>query len=196
MKMYTGQMGMVLKLDPCITRIARDLYETIPENLIQWKGASGPHLSLYHTKLKNVSHDFILQLLADIGDLCNFRIVFEDIVFYGGHFIFWNAWKNTDLVRLHNLSLSLAKFFVAGGEQQADRESLVIPPDQRKNVQKYGHPLVRKQWMPHITVGYQNVLSAKLPKKILAEGEIKSVEFIRVGVFGSIEKTILRRDVK
>ena len=187
----TGQLGLVLLVDK---DTLQEVIKTTPEysanNLLNVGIEHTPHITLFHSKLKNVSMEVIDGLLDRIIQSLPIDLSFEEISVYGGKFLFWNINRTPELASAHECALALSTYFVPEGEQQTDKEKLALSKEEIENVKEFGHPLVRELWCPHITLGYYpSGTKIKSVKKIF-RGVATGVAFVRIGEAGSIAEII------
>lgn len=71
-------------------------------------------------------------------------------------------------------------------------EGLSLKEAEQENVLRFGHPLVRSLYMPHITIGFHQGLSALMASDIEVPWtmEVASVELVKVGHPGRVEEII------
>lgn len=188
MKTFTGQYGFVLELDSGTKNHAANLSEQYPDNLIP-ANQRIPHLSLFHTSIKNAPftevRDILSVITLNLRDIC---LNFDKIVSFGGHFVFWQCAKVQELFTLHEKSLLLAKYF--SPDSDVKKENLILPEEQDKNIKRYGHPLVLAQWNPHITLAYTDVNPKIVSKVCKHTASPVAVSFVKIGIYGSIQETI------
>ncbi len=118
-----------------------------------------PHITLYHSKMRDVPEEFALTLRDELSEgLRGLEIRLQDLVCFGDKFAFWNVIQEGEsyeqLVHSHEKALTLARYLDPTAAKRADEEGLSLTPEQRENVERYNHPLVRGLYTPHITLAY------------------------------------------
>jgi len=191
---FSGQIGLVLLPD----RDTRDRALQIARefsvgNSIKLGTIAEPHISLYHSKLSNVPGTVIDEYLKECASRLPLPLTFTTLSTFGEKFLFWNIEKDEQLLSLHESALQLSAYFVPEGEQQPDRENVILSEDEKACVAQYGHPRVGALWQPHITLGY---FSESLPTDIGSQpfsGAATGVAFVRIGEAGTISEILMRR---
>ncbi|MBI2039373.1 MAG: 2'-5' RNA ligase family protein [Candidatus Niyogibacteria bacterium] len=183
---YTGQLGLVLLLDR----------STAEEMILNASGHHIPHVTLYHSKLRGVPQKTVRELLTELAGALPIPLAFTKIAPFGGKFLFWDIERSAALMRAHERALGLSRYFVPTGTQQAEREGIVLSANERRNVQTYGHPLVRELWRPHVTLGYfPHGLSCDTAMKPF-NGSAHGIAFVRIGEAGTIAKIISQKNAR
>ena len=131
------------------------------------------------------------QFLSQLEHKLPTDLFFHGVAVVSGRFLFWDIKRSRQLVVLHELSLDLSRFFVATGDQQADREGIVLSPEEDRNVRTFGHPLVQKLWRPHVTLGYYSQGISQEPHPEKFRGTAIGAAFVRIGEAGTIAERIL-----
>jgi len=156
-----------------------------------------PHITLYHSKMKNVPEDFASVLNKKLNKaLQGLTFNLSPLVCFGDKFIFWNIEPEGPsydlLLKCHGEALELADYLDRSATKRADEEGLSLTEREKENVELYNHPLVRDLYMPHITLAYDEKV-----KGFLGEGEgefhtmtIDRVEFAEIGHPGVVIKVI------
>jgi 2'-5' RNA ligase len=193
METFTGQYGFVLELDSGTKNLAANLSKQYSDNLTPINQRI-PHLTLFHTSIKNAPASEIQNILFNIETDVTKILTFDKIVSFGGHFVFWQCDKTKELYVLHEKSLLLAKYF--SPRIDVKKENLVLPKEQKDNIAQFGHPLVCGQWDPHITLAYLD----RGPKIVSHEcqhiASPAAVNFVKIGLYGSVQEVILRSTEK
>ncbi|MBI2048701.1 MAG: 2'-5' RNA ligase family protein [Parcubacteria group bacterium] len=191
MKTYTGQLGVVLICDDATNGKAIAIANAAPKGSeIKLGTQHHPHITLYHSKLKDVSESIVRELLDVLVVKLPVDLKFKQTAIFGGKFLFWDNERTPELLDLHAGVLGLSRYFIPAGEQQADKEKIILSPEEDENVRLYGHPLVRGLWRPHITLGYYPAGIAQDAQEEKYFGEVCGVAFVRVGDFGTIKEVI------
>jgi len=193
MEKINGKIAVVLLLDDEIKEEVNKISSDYKNNKILFEEQGGkciPHITLFQTKVKNLSKEKAEELLSSIVLKLPIKLSLSRIDSFGGHFVFWHAEKEKELISLHKQSLFLSNFFDSEGEQQADSEKLTLPEKQIENVREFGYPFVGEEWPPHITIAYtQNDPEIKQSFKNITT-LIKKVALVEVGEFGTIKKIL------
>jgi hypothetical protein len=199
MNTYTGGFGFVLVPDDNTIDVSYRLASGMFGNDWEYVLSPGnlPHLTLYHSKMRDVPREYALNLRTKLNEqLQGKEFALNEMVCFGGKFIFWNVCKdnsNYDLLnKCHAQALDLAKYLDPSAAKRADEEGLSLTEEERENVNLYNHPLVRRLYTPHITLAYDERAA-----EALGEGESRKwsfvadrVEFAEIGHPGVVEKTI------
>ncbi len=189
MKKHSGQLGFVLFPDSETQNMALDMAGDVQKNRIMFSDVSVPHLTLFHSNLRDVSDMQVKNFLFWLKEQLPLLVRFESVELFGGKFVFWMAKKRYDLVGLHNAALfALAGFFNPEGVQQADRENIELSDQEKRNVRACGHHSVGTLWKPHITLGYTEELPNSFPAP--ANGMLVDAAFGEVGELGVIKRVI------
>jgi hypothetical protein len=194
MKTYAGQLGIVLLLDDKTRGEAIRLANEHGEgNSLDIGGQHTPHVTLYHSKLRDVPSDAVDALLEKLAAQLPQPLPFVELAGFGGTFLFWDIEWTESLVAMHESALSLSTYFDAAGDQPIEKENIQLSPEEFSNVKAYGHPLVRSLWRPHVTVGYYPAGMPLSPAPAKFAGAAASVAFVRIGEVGTIVEIIVRR---
>lgn len=151
-----------------------------------------PHVSLYHAKYLDLPKESILKTMRALKTLAGKSLTLKGIHIYGGKFIFWDVEMNPALQKAHEVALETSKFLDPEGVAKALEEGLNLSTIEVQNIKKYGHPLVLDNYLPHITLAYDNK-GIKLPKQTNERSEdmqIEDVNFVQTGLFGSIKQIV------
>lgn len=191
MQQYRGQLGLVLIPDEptrCKTMGLASQYRS--GNLIDLEGKHTPHITLYHSQLKAVSAFAVDQFLKGLAAMLPISLSFTTIATFGGKFLFWNIVRSSNLLKAHEYAMELSEYFIPEGDQQTEKEKLVLSSGEILNMKRFGYPLVRKFWHPHITLGYypEGISQSLMQKRF--KGGVAGVAFIRVGEFGTLAEVI------
>ncbi len=185
-ELINGSYGFVIKPDSetqqKATNIARLLFPRA-EFL-----SDIPHVTLYHGRVENlptetVSH-ILFQLRKNKGKTLNLR----QIEIYGSKFAFWNIETTDYLSEMHGQALGIARYLDKNAVQRAVEEGLSMSQDELENVRKFGHPLVRNKFKPHITLAYDSEGLIVPSGKSIEHWEMKidDVLFAQMGKYGSV----------
>jgi 2'-5' RNA ligase len=188
METFTGQYGFVLELDSETKNIATNLSEQYSNNLVPINQRI-PHLTLFHTSIKNAPITEVRNMLSNIVADLPVSLNFYNIVSFGEHFVFWQCVKTKELVAVHKRSLSLAKYF--SPDSDVKKENLILPEDQEENIKRYGHPLVLAQWSPHVTLAYTDANPKIVSHAYKHATSSVAVNFVKIGLYGSIQEVVL-----
>ena len=187
-----GSLGVVCLLDADTTAKAFELSNWICEQPLDW-GLSMPHISLYHANLCKLDLTSAQRILKQIKAIANFTLSLSSIQVFGGKFIFWNVENASDMRAMHEIALTLSKYMDKSLIQRSEKEALAMSPKKLDNIKQYGYPLVRSEFLPHITIGYNKagILDQSIiAKQINQDATIKTVKLARIGEYGSISATI------
>jgi len=192
-KRYNGQYGAVLLLGKDTKNKVRNTAASYRHgNVIDLiEGGHEPHMTIYHSKFKNLPSGVVDELLKNLAESLPVRLSFTELSSFGGKFLFLNIQKSDQLQKIHEYSLEcLSAYFDKEGKQQSSHENITLSSGEHSNVERYGHPLVLEYWQPHITIGYfpDGVQNISIEKTF--EGESISVAFVKIGEAGSIEQII------
>ncbi len=191
---YSGQLGIVLLIDSTTTDQAIEIAARHKMgNSMDLGDVHKPHLTLYHSKLSSIPALMVEQLLDDLMTRLPLELKFTEVATFGGKFLFWDVECSSGLQGAHETSLLLADYFAQEGEQQADREGLELPEEERRNVEQFGHPLVKSLWRPHVTLGYYPDDIKQATYSEVFNGSAIGVAFVRVGEAGTIAEIIIQR---
>lgn len=157
-----------------------------------------PHVTLYHGKLKDVPIAVVASLVDRIRQLLlGHKFVLSEVVGFGGNFIFWNLSEvGSDIKQLqsaHEIALELAQYLDPTALPKATtEEALTLSEEQKENVRRFGHPLVRNLFLPHITLGFHPGVANVKPPISTEEATltVASVEFVRIGHPGRVEEVL------
>lgn len=188
---YSGQLGLILLLDDNTNSKAVKIAERyMTGNKIDLARTHTPHMTLFHSKVKDVPSSFVKTSLDHLKSILPITLTFTQAACFGGKFLFWDTERSSSLLEAHGYALNLAKFFTPLGEQQSGKEKLGLSDEESANVSKYGHPLVNNLWRPHITLGYYPDGIEKTPQPEPYIGMAIGAAFIKVGDFGTIAEII------
>src|SRR3989344_1913145 len=192
MQTYSGQLGIVLFCSDAVNSVSVACAKVYaPDSAIDLGSRHRPHITLYHSNLTDVPVDRAEQILDDVVRALPVDIRLFSIATFGGKFVFWDVVCTPELEKLHATALRLGEYFAPAGEQQADKERIVLSPAEEENVLSYGHPLVRDRWRPHITLGYYPTrLEHETADSCVLGGTVTGAGFVRVGEYGTIAEVL------
>lgn len=176
----TGRFGIVLLPDVAVDTKARELSVSIPNNEIVFNETQVPHLTLYHAELQAAPLSEIHKILQEIQSDLPQEVLFTHTAFRVSKFVFWETERTDALMKLHERALKLSQYLNRGVESPTKKEGIVLSPEQQKNVEQYGHPLVRNEWNPHITVGYITALPNVLREGCEMKGSLVRAAFAKI----------------
>ena len=189
----SGQYGLVLLFDNRTNHQATNLNLAFAGgNEIRFDGTAIPHMTLYHAKFIGLTVEKVRGLLSWLEPNLPQRVRFRKLTSFGGKFIFWEADRSRKLNLLHDLSLELVDYLDRKGICQADTEKLELTPNQRENLEQFGHPLVHELWNPHITIGYFPRGLKKPDRSHYFIGEAVTVAFAKMGENGTVGEIVTR----
>ena len=193
---FSGAYGIVLRLDPQTTDVAKSLARKFTGNDISLADTPS-HITLYHTNFINVPLGVVEQTLTHIADKASgVSLVFNEIAPYENIFFFWNIRAScagrASLQEMHEEALQLKKYFNSGGVQQTDREGLKLSGASEYCVRTTGYQFCHELFTPHITLAVcrQGDTLVDLTS-FLHNATISSVDFVKVGEWGTIKEIIL-----
>ena len=157
-----------------------------------------PHLTLYHGKLEDIPESVARDVLRALrSDLVGRKFILNDIVAFGGNFIFWNVDPSCSgfevLHKSHSDALSVASYLGRSSVAKAvSEEALSLTDAELENVKRFGHPLVRSLYTPHITLGFHPCISDQLARGLECDWsfEVASVELVKIGHPGRVEEIL------
>jgi 2'-5' RNA ligase len=197
---FSGPLGLVIVPDQATIERAYTIAEEIMPKGAHYVLGPGslPHLTLYHGNLADVPGPVASETLKGLrSNLVGQRFTLKNIVAFGGNFIFWNvdcSSCNCDVLQVsHNMALNLAQYLDRSTVARAvSDERLSLKEAELENVRRFGHPLVRSLYMPHITIGFDRGLSEQVAPnmKFKWSMEVASVELVKVGHPGRVEEII------
>lgn len=189
---FTGQYGIVLLPDNETAAKARGLGAALLGNELDVGGVHPAHLTLYHLSTHGLPGQMVSEILTAVSKRLPLVVSLGPLQIYGSKFWFWDATIDGDLEMFHHMSLQLMQFIDRNTRQQADKEGLDLSSEERDNVNTFGHPLVKRLWRPHITIGYCSAgISDEMKGEMLHEAVFNRVAFVRVGDFGSVAEIVM-----
>lgn len=183
----SGRFGIVLLPDAEIDREARDIASHIDGNQIKFSDVRVPHMTLYHAHLLNVPSALVNECLAEVAACLPVEVEFTQVVPRNSKFIFWEIEKTPQLIELHEIGLKLAEFLDHTVIPPTAKEGLKLSPEQEENVKNFGHPLVRGEWNPHITVGYLSDVTNQVTHEAVRRGNLVKASFAKIVDLGQAE---------
>ncbi|HEX5774875.1 MAG TPA: NUDIX domain-containing protein, partial [Candidatus Paceibacterota bacterium] len=187
---YNGQYGIVLLPDHETARAVESRSAAFGGNHIHLGASHAPHLTLYHTSVRNAPDEFVSGLLERIAQELPYAATLDRIRGFGGHFIFWDATMTPELRSMHETALALASYFDAQVESQTAREGLRLTEAEAANVARFGHPAVGELWRPHVTLGYLETEPADVYPTHAAQARFDRVAFVEIGEWGTIRNVV------
>ncbi len=156
-----------------------------------------PHITLYHSKMRDVPLGWANKLTTEINSsLAGITIDLNALICFGGKFIFWNVDPASAAYPLlktaHERALELAQYLDQSAVRRADEEGLTLTVNEKENVAKFNHPLVRDLYLPHITLGYDARCKGLINEGVSERWsmQIESVRFAEIGHPGVVKKVV------
>lgn len=184
---FTGKYGFVIEPDFETNALARDLAEEIAPRAEFH--VEIPHITLYHAALKNAPASAITDMGEKLLSIVGRKLMLRDIQVFGSKFLFWNTEKTDWLQSAHETALELSRFFDA---DSVSLEGLDLTPNQRENLLSYGSPIVRDEYLPHITLAYNQTREAfeGIPNERVQEMTVGRVSFVELGKYGAVVRVL------
>lgn len=196
MSEYSGQLGIVLLFDHASqATIVEQAKELAAGNAIDLERLHIPHLTLYHSKFKNLSEQEVHLLLEELAKDISHTINFTTIEVFWDKFVFWTAEKTKELEALHEHALTLSTYFDPEGVQQSDTENIILTEEETVNVSTYGNPLVGSLWKPHATIGYFKEGIERATQSEPLATMVSSVALVRIGEYGTAKEILAEKAV-
>lgn len=194
----SGALGVIIVPDRKTIEKAYEIAQQTMPDSSEYVISVGslPHLTLHHCKLSDVPRNEVLELVNRLrSNLVGAPLSFSGMEVFSGKFLFWNlASIEPKIADAHLEALTLAKYLERNSPAMAlSDERLSLTNDELENVSKFGHPLVRGQYRPHITLGFSEKLKEQVAGVISPvgwSGVIESVEFARIGFPGRVEEIL------
>lgn len=193
-----GALGLVILPDRAgIDRSYALAAEIMPPGSEYVLGAASlPHLTLYHGLLRQVDRGRLREILDTLRlKLVGKKFCLAEIVTFGGNFVFWNVDPDDPsrglLQEAHCHALALSAFLNRDTVAKSiSEEGLSLSPEELKNIETYGHPLVDNLFLPHITLGFDRQISTRMNRPMRREFrfQVEAVEFVRIGFPGRVEE--------
>lgn len=185
----TGYFGCVIIPDEKTRELAKKLSRGVSVKAEYF--VDKPHITLYHTKFTDVSEKVIKITLDKLSFLIGKPFTLDRISPYGEKFLFWDIAKPyKNIQRAHELVVrSFLKFHKKEGLALAKKEGLRMSTKERGYAEKYGYPLVHELFRPHIALLYSSS-GIEYKGTQIFKGEIKKVQFIQEGKYGSIKEVL------
>lgn len=191
---YSGQFGIVLLLEDSLRSEVLQKSKTFAQgNAIHFEQQHIPHVTLYHSKFKNLPKEVVQETLLGIAKKLPCALPFTKTESFWDKFIFWNIEKTAELTALHEQSLFVAAYFNAEGPQQSDSEKVILSEAEEQAVRIYGNPLVGALWRPHVTLGYFPEGIVEGTKSAPFEGRSVAVAFVRIGEYGTVVEILAQK---
>ncbi len=152
------------------------------------------HLTLFHAKIKEASVEAVEEILEALSIHEQGIVVFHRITVYGEKFLFWDADCSAGLRAAHLSALHLSDFLDVEVKARAeDEEGLSMSMAERESVRRYGHPLMRRLYRPHITLAYNSSGFAGYRSHGESNhiGRIRKVAFAEIGTYGRVQRIIM-----
>lgn len=189
---FTGQFGIALLLDSETSRTAVGINRYLASgNAIDLQNKHIPHVTLYHAAFENAEIENIFDVLSLVKSaLPKHHMRFRRIDVYSEKFVFWHLEDKLSYMYAHLIALSLSALRSIPEQSQADKENLTLSEDEQRNMDWFGHPLVKDLWQPHITVGYYPDGAGGVTESVDWLGMVETVAFVEVGDYGTIKKIV------
>lgn len=189
---YSGVLGWVVCLDKKTQSVAKKLAMKLSgnaEHIVQT-----PHVTLYHAKLNKVPRNEVVGQIRALTNNIGKNLIFNNVSTYGSKFLFWDVKNKKDIHLLHeNLVDKYSRYLKKNDKALAEKEGLEMSDEELNNLTRYGHPLVKKLFRPHITLAY-DAKSFDIREKKEHIGKIINFQFVEIGKYGSIKKVLLSSD--
>lgn len=184
---YTGKYGFVIEPDFETNALVRDFSEEIAPRAEFH--VEIPHITLYHATLKNVPVSAITEVREKLSSIVGRRLILRDIQVFGNKFLFWNTEKTDWLQSAHETVLELSQYF---DTESISLEGLDFTANQRENLLSYGSPIVRDEYLPHITLAYNETMEAfdGIPNERVHEMTVGRVSFVELGKYGAVVRVV------
>jgi len=187
---YSGQIGIALLPNQETKNKSIALARQVRPNLLDIGGTHHPHMTLYHARLSGVPSGVVDVILKDVAALLPLSVSFYRIATFAEKFVFWDVSTLPVLMSMHERALDLARYFTAG-EGAVGTESLKLPAEQVENVRRFGHPLMRNLWRPHITIGYdEGGHPAFKEQESVWQGGFDRAALVEIGEYGTVKKIL------
>lgn len=187
---YSGQIGIALLPDAKTKAKSIALAREIHPNMLDIGGVHHPHATLYHARLNDVSASMVGGLLKDLAEVLPLSVSFYRTASFADKYLFWDVIVLPVLMGMHERTLELARYFTPG-EGAVGTESLKLPAEQEENVRRFGHPLMRNLWRPHITVAYDDGgYPAFKEREAHFAGGFDRVALVEIGEYGTVKKIL------
>lgn len=188
---FNGSFGFVIKPDAKTQRRAEDLAERLaPHAEFHVKI---PHITLYHGRVQNLPLETVRRILPHLKGYIGETLALDSFEIYGGKFLFWDNQKTRNIREMHFRALALADYLDKGAVARAVDEGLSMTPEELENVRRFGHPLVRDRYTPHITLAYDS-RGLTLPPGDMEmrpwEMKIEDVLFTEMGKYGAVARVV------
>lgn len=187
---FNGAYGFVILPDKETETFAINLAkELAPKAEFQ---VQAPHITLYHAKFENLPEEIVKEKLIQLKAYEGISFTLNNLVVYGGKFLFWNVQEKGKLRLAHQKSLETATFLDRAQVANAIEEGLNLNSEELENIKKYGHPLVRGNYLPHITLAYDG-RGIRIPSGITEKPwkmKIEKIHFAEMGTYGSVKRII------
>ena len=193
MKKFSGAYGIVIALDQKTVEAAQELVKDVSAD---FKTAYA-HITLFHTKLKDADPESLKMITEKCHQLMQGQhVTLDRIAVFGSNFLFWDALPSAALTQAHAVALELAEFLDQDLHTHTKGEALTLTPGQEHNIRTYGHPLVKDDYRPHVTLAYNHsgFPSTQEHKSVLHEAIIEKVVFAEIGQFGRVLREIHLRN--
>ncbi len=186
-QLFTGKYGFVIEPDFETNALVRDLAEEIAPRAEFH--VEIPHITLYHAALKNAPVSAITEVHKKLLSIVGRKLVLRDIQVFGSKFLFWNTEKTDWLQSAHITALELSDYFDA---ESVSLEGLDLTPNQRENLLSYGSPIVRDEYLPHITLAYSETTDVfeGIPSERVHEMTVGRVSFVELGKYGAVTRVV------
>jgi 2'-5' RNA ligase len=189
-EVFTGSYGLVLKPDQeTMERAKLKAHLLVPNAPFI---VEKPHITLYHARFNDLPVNEVQRVYKIIEGLEGESLKLKDLQVFGGKFLFWNIVKSEQIQKAHEKTLELSKYLDQQVQARALEESLSLTEEEIESLKKFGHPLMKDLYLPHITLAYD-------PKGIVLDKEnmveeydmqVESVNFAEIGEYGVVKKII------
>lgn len=201
MERFNGRYGIVIIPDRTTVRLAQDLSRLERPSFV-FAGERTQmdfvpeyhHLTLFHARLVDAPEEAVHEILNRLTGLPGQAIHLNGIRVYGEKFLFWDADISPVLKEVHEIALGLAKFLDPSAKSCAEEEMLEMSPEERANIEQFGHPLVRDHYRPHVTLGWNaRGFEGLYPCPATHHAHVRRVVFAEIGDYGCIKRIIYSR---
>lgn len=187
---FTGSYGLVIRPDQITieraVQLARSLAPQAPF-LVE-----NPHITLYHAKFTNLPNNEVRGVLQAIKNLRGQYLKLGDLQIFGEKFLFWNVVKTDQIRQAHEKALVLSQYLDQEAQARAQEEGLSLTEQEMESLRRFGHPLMKDLYLPHITLAYDPKGIVLGPRHTEEEYDMRvdSVNFAEIGQYGVVKKII------
>ena len=202
MNTFSGSYGFVFLLDSFTEEKAKAMSRMELNNPRTFAGEpltyaefapEAMHLTLFHAKIKGAPVEAVQEILEALSIHVQGNVIFHRVATFSDKFLFWDADCSALLRSAHLSALHLSDFLDVEAKAHAeDEEALKLSAEERESLKRYGHPLMRRLYRPHITLAYN---SSGFPgHRAIGElnhvGRIRRVAFAEIGSYGRVQNII------